>query len=47
MANQGWVPSAAELDADALQCVGKDACAEADEIHKKSAERPISIPSGM
>jgi hypothetical protein len=43
MANQGWVPSAAELDAAALQCVGKDACAEADEIHKKSAERPISI----
>jgi hypothetical protein len=43
MANQGWVPSVAELDAAALQCVGKDACAEADEIHKKSAERPIFI----
>jgi len=43
MANQGWVPSTAELDVAALQCVGKDACAEADEIHKKSAVRPISI----
>jgi hypothetical protein len=43
MANQGWVPSAAELDAAARQCVGKNACAEADEIYKKSAERPISI----
>jgi hypothetical protein len=43
MANQGWVPSAAELDAAARQCVGENACAEADEIYKKSAERPISI----
>jgi hypothetical protein len=43
MANQGWVPNAAELDAAALECVGKDACAEADDIRKKSAERPIPI----
>jgi hypothetical protein len=43
MANQGWVPSAEELDAAALHCVGKDACSEAAEIRKKSAERPISI----
>jgi len=43
MANQGWVPSAAELNAAALQCVGKDVCAEADEIHKKSAETPVPI----
>jgi hypothetical protein len=43
MANQGWVPNAAELDAAALECVGKDVCAEADDIRKKSAERPIPI----
>jgi hypothetical protein len=43
MANQGWVPSAEELEAAALRCVGKDACGEAAEIQKKSAERPISI----
>jgi len=43
MANQGWVPSAEELEAAALHCVGKDACGEASEIRYKSAERPISI----
>jgi hypothetical protein len=43
MANQGWVPSDAELEVAALHCVGKDVCAEADEMRKQSAERPISI----
>jgi hypothetical protein len=43
MANQGWVPSAGELEAAALKCVGKDACTEAEEIQRKSAGRPILI----
>ena len=43
LANQGWLPTAAELDAVAFQCVGKEACAEAHEIRKTSTESPIPI----
>jgi len=43
MANQGWIPSDEDLEADAHRCVGEDVCNAAAEIQKKSAEKPVPI----